>query len=94
VTAHFSRSPAIAIVEKPHSVLILALGDPASQVPVVLEGTARDIWDRLSTTQTLDSLVESIYSDFDASSATVVDEISSFLDSLVAASLLVQVEAS
>lgn len=90
---HFSRNPAVAIVEKPQSVLILALSDPASQVPVVLEGTALDIWKRLSTTQTVESLVESIYSDFDVPSATVVDDITHFLDSLVTASLLVQVEA-
>ncbi|WP_167132208.1 PqqD family protein [Paramicrobacterium chengjingii] len=92
VTRRVVQSTHVAAIVQFDAVVVLALDNPAVQTPLVLEGTARAIWERLSEPHSLDTLTLSIAEDFDTSASAISDHVQNFVQDLLDAAVLTQVD--
>lgn len=92
VTRRVVQSTHVASIVRFDAVVVLALDNPSAQIPLVLEGTARAIWERLSEPHSLDALTLSIAEEFDTSASEIADHIRNFVQDLLDAAVLTQVD--
>jgi hypothetical protein len=81
------RTDEVAVVVSEERVAVLDL-DHLDRLPLVLEGTAAAIWERLDGTRTETALVQELAELYDAPEADVAGGVTSFLDELARLDLL------
>jgi hypothetical protein len=76
------RSPDVAVVDRGDRVVLLALADPATARPLVLEGPAAAIWRALEEARTAHGLVEAVASDVGLPATDIETDVLDFLREL------------
>lgn len=73
------RSPDVAVVDRGARVVVLALEDPATARPLVMEGPAAAIWHALDEPATTAQVAERVAADFGLPATEVEADVATFI---------------
>ncbi|GAB3433732.1 hypothetical protein GCM10027517_00980 [Phycicoccus ginsengisoli] len=82
------RAPEVAVVDRGERVVLLALADPTSARPMVLEGPAAAVWHALAEPGTGAEVAVRVADSVGVPAAEVEADVSAFLEQLVTVGLV------